>query len=99
MRQDRHAISVPVTTVNRSTQRPVKNGRKRRSAIWKIRRFASRGSGVRVSLAPPNRFLYLARSEALKIGSALVAIMTASGRVGGIWEIIFCLPTGQHQRL
>jgi hypothetical protein len=54
--------------------------------------FASRGSGVRVPLAPLPDSWYLARSEALSTGSTLVGRVEPFEYLGGIWEIIFSLP-------
>src|ERR1039457_253800 len=56
--------------------------------------FASRGSGVRVPLAPLPVFRYLARSDAVNSGSPRIPSpgrRGGSGWLGGIWEIIFSL--------
>jgi hypothetical protein len=56
--------------------------------------FASRGSGVRVPLAPLPDSWYLARSEALSADSTLVGRVGPFGWLGEIWEIDFSLSPG-----
>jgi hypothetical protein len=59
--------------------------------------FASRGSGVRVPLAPLPDSRYLARSDAVNSGSPRIPSRgrrCASRRLGGIWEIVFSLSPG-----
>jgi hypothetical protein len=66
----------------------------RRGWTWCLLLFASRGSGVRVPLAPLADSRYLARSDAVSSGSPLIAGVARAADLGGIWQINFSLPPG-----